>query len=61
MLILLLFALQRARGNKQGATRQRRPSEPAVYETKLIHASVGLNREINPLTSPNFWTTILQL
>jgi len=55
-----VFALQRARGNKQGATRQRRPSEPAVYETKLTHASVGLNRKIKPLTSPNFWGATLQ-
>ena len=61
MLIFIVFAVQRARGNKQGATRQRRPSEPAVYETKLAHALVGLNREIKPLTSPNFRATILQL
>ena len=56
-----VFVLQRARDNKQGGTRQRRPSEPAVYETKLTHASLGLNREIKPLTSPNFWAAILQL
>ena len=47
--------------NKQGATRQRRPSEPAVHETKRTRALVGLNREIKPLTSTNFWATIMQL